>query len=432
MSGHTLSIVQDPEVPNLLFLGTDYGLYFTIDGGNNWNKWKDFPSVSTRDLKIHPREHDLIIGTFGRAAWILDDIRPLREIAKTNGNILNKPFAIMGATDGYLSEWKSVEGTRFTADAMFRGSNGNPQPMVTVWVDPDYKAPKKEETEAVKKDKKKGKKGKVDKKESITDSKDGKDKKGGKDKKKQKMKVEIMDAAGDTIRTYSMKIDTAMTRFYWNMRHDGVRWPSRRPVKADANTPSGYDALPGAYKMVLTYGDFKDSTKIMVKADPRVEMSIADRKAVQKSLKDYNKIVEIANKGWKQIGEARKTMKRVDAALANVPDSLKTEVKDLGKAIQDSLSTLEKLYMSPAKQKGIQRNPDELTSKLWPVMRYLRDSDGAPSQSAQILLQNLKKDMNDILDKINGLMATDFKKYQEEVEKVQYSLFKEYKEIKLE
>ncbi|MFT6358169.1 MAG: photosystem II stability/assembly factor-like uncharacterized protein [Saprospiraceae bacterium] len=432
VTGHALSIVQDPEVPNLLFLGTDYGLFFTIDGGNIWNKWKDFPSVSTRDLKIHPREHDLIIGTFGRAAWILDDIRPLREIAKTNGKVLDKPFAIMGATDGYLSERKSVDGTRFTADAMFRGSNGNPQPMLTVWLNPDYKAPEKEETTEVKKNEKKGKKGKGNKKESMSDTKDDKDKKGDKDKKPKKVKVQIMDAAGDTIRTYSTKIDTAMTRFYWNMRHDGVRWPSRRPVKPDANMPSGYDVLPGAYKVVLTYGGLKDSTRIMVKADPRVEMSMGDRKAVQNSLKEYNKIVAIADKGWKQIEEARKTMKRVDTALANVPDSLKTEVKDLAKAIQDSLSTLEKLYMSPEKQKGIQRNPDELTSKLWPVMRYLRDSDGAPSQSAQILLRNLKTDMNAVLAKINGLMATDFKKYQEEVEKVQYSLFKEYEEIKLD
>ena len=251
-------------------------------------------------------------------------------------------------------------------------------------------------------------------------------------KKPKKVKVEIMDATGDTIRSYTTRIDTAMTRFSWNMRHDGVRWPSRRPVKPDDNVPSGYDALPGTYKMVLTYGDLKDSTTITVKADPRVEMSMANRKAVQNSLKEYYKVIEVANEGWKQIGEARKTMKRVDAALANVPDSLKTEVKDLGKAIQDSLATLEKMYMSPAKQKGIQRNPDELTSKLWPVMRYLRDSDGAPSQSAQILLRDLKQDMNEVLDKINGLMEKDFKEYQKAVEQVQYSLFKEYDEIRLD
>ena len=88
--------------------------------------------------------------------------------------------------------------------------------------------------------------------------------------------------------------------------------------------------------------------------------------------------------------------------------------------------------MSPEKQKGIQRNPNELTEKLWPVMRYLRDSDGAPSESAQILLRELKKDMTAILDRINGLMTKEFSDYQKAVEGVQYSLFKELKEVKME
>ncbi len=81
--GYTLSVVQDPITPNLLFLGTEFGLYYSLDKGQNWKKWgKTYPTVSTIDLKIHPREHDLIIGTFGRAAYIIDDIRPIRELAK--------------------------------------------------------------------------------------------------------------------------------------------------------------------------------------------------------------------------------------------------------------------------------------------------------------------------------------------------------------
>ncbi|MCB0636458.1 MAG: hypothetical protein KDC54_07555, partial [Lewinella sp.] len=65
VDGYALSIVQDSEAPNLLFLGTDYGLYFSIDYGANWTKWtQGFPSVQVADMKIHPRENDLIIATF--------------------------------------------------------------------------------------------------------------------------------------------------------------------------------------------------------------------------------------------------------------------------------------------------------------------------------------------------------------------------------
>ena len=83
VKSYALSIVEDPVEKNLLFLGTDDGLYISLNAGNEWTKWTSgFPTVSVKDLIIHPREHDLIIGTFGRAAWILDDIRPLRAIAK--------------------------------------------------------------------------------------------------------------------------------------------------------------------------------------------------------------------------------------------------------------------------------------------------------------------------------------------------------------
>ena len=73
-----LSIVEDPVTDQLLFLGTDDGLYYSLNAGNTWTKWThNFPTVPVSDLLIHPREHDLVIGTFGRSIWIMDDIRPL-------------------------------------------------------------------------------------------------------------------------------------------------------------------------------------------------------------------------------------------------------------------------------------------------------------------------------------------------------------------
>ncbi len=87
VKSYTLSIIEDIEEPNLMFLGTDDGLYISVNAGEKWTKWTEgFPTVSVKDLVIHPREHDLVIGTFGRAAWVLDDIRPLRALA--NGNCI--------------------------------------------------------------------------------------------------------------------------------------------------------------------------------------------------------------------------------------------------------------------------------------------------------------------------------------------------------
>ena len=64
----------------------------SLNAGESWQKWTaGFPTVSTKDLAIHPREEDLVIGTFGRAAWILDDIRPLRAVAG-NPQAIAAPF----------------------------------------------------------------------------------------------------------------------------------------------------------------------------------------------------------------------------------------------------------------------------------------------------------------------------------------------------
>ena len=76
-------IVQDHENPNLLFVGTDFGVYFTIDGGENWVQLTSgMPPIPARDLLIHEREDDLVVGTFGRSIYVLDDISPLRSVTE--------------------------------------------------------------------------------------------------------------------------------------------------------------------------------------------------------------------------------------------------------------------------------------------------------------------------------------------------------------
>ncbi|MFQ5790346.1 MAG: WD40/YVTN/BNR-like repeat-containing protein, partial [Acidobacteriota bacterium] len=81
MKWHAHVVKQDLVNPELLFVGTEWGLYLSVDGGKQWAQFKaGLPNVSVRDLAIHPREHDLIIGTHGRGIYILDDLTPLRGL----------------------------------------------------------------------------------------------------------------------------------------------------------------------------------------------------------------------------------------------------------------------------------------------------------------------------------------------------------------
>ncbi len=80
IKGYALCVLQDPVEPNLIFAGTEQGLWISFDNGVSFQQFKnDYPSVSTYDLAIQERESDLVIATFGRALYVLDDIKPLRK-----------------------------------------------------------------------------------------------------------------------------------------------------------------------------------------------------------------------------------------------------------------------------------------------------------------------------------------------------------------
>src|SRR5205085_11058725 len=78
--GYSHVIKEDLVNKNLLFLGTEFGLWISLDGGGKWSRYKgvEMPSVAVRDLAIHPRDNDLVIATHGRGSWIIDDITRLR------------------------------------------------------------------------------------------------------------------------------------------------------------------------------------------------------------------------------------------------------------------------------------------------------------------------------------------------------------------
>ncbi len=93
IDSHCYKILEDLVNPELLFLGTEFGLYISLDGGAQWAQFKnELPNVSVMDMVIHPREHDLVIGTHGRGVYIIDDISPLRQLTE---EVLNSDFVFL-------------------------------------------------------------------------------------------------------------------------------------------------------------------------------------------------------------------------------------------------------------------------------------------------------------------------------------------------
>lgn len=431
VSGYVHCIVQDVQEPKLFWLGTDHGLYFSIDGAATWNKWNNgYPSVPTADLKIHSRDADLIIGTFGRSFWILDDIRPFRELARTGGKVLDQPFKVFAAPDAYLAEFRSFDGVRFPGNSLFSGANRSPDAWITIWNKPAAKEmPPPVAVPAVIIDNK-GKKDKEVKTPPVPTVEPKK--KPADEKKPEKVKVIVIGAAGDTVRTFSAKLDTGITRINWRLNRNGVRYPSRQEPKPDEDAPGGPSVLPGIYKVVFIYGKDKDSTQVNVKVDPRLKPALNDLKAQDMAFKEAEKVIKIAAQGFDKLQEAKATIRRVDQALANAPDSTRQKMTKLGKALQDSIAKLEKLYMQPDDAKGIQREDDNLMSTLGEAGQYIDASSGAPNQAAQRTMEKARKHTGRVIEAINGFFTKSFVPYQQKVEQIQFSLFKPYKPLKLE
>lgn len=397
IKGFVLSMVQDPIEPNLLFLGTDAGLYMSLDKGQNWQHMNEgFPAVQVSDLKIHPREHDLVIGTFGRAIWILDDIRPLRKLAQEGLQILDQDFFLFDSPIAYHTSMRSYDGIRFNAQGEFIGDNKSVgYAKINVWTKPSDKAEADEN-------------------------------------KKTELKVYVMGAEGDTIRSITRKVSSGYDQIGWNLDEDGIRFPSRRETKEEDDKPGGLDVLPGTYKVYVCKADICDSVMIDVKMDPRSEMGRTDMEANIAAQRNFQSTVTAASEAFDRIMKARKTIKKVKGVMENQDKEIKSEVDSLSKILTTELDSLEGLYMMPEDLKGIQRNPDLLMGKLYSAAGSIRGSWGKPGANSDNQVKTAKRVTTSTVDAINNFITNRWGPYEARIKEIQLKIFEDIETVKME
>ena len=123
VKGYALCMIQDPVEPNLIFVGTEHGLWVSLDNGESFQQWKNgYPSVSTYDMAIQEREADLAIATFGSSLWVLDDIHPLRKLASNKGSI-SKNLMVFPAGDAYQMNYRAATGYEWSVAGLWDAEN---------------------------------------------------------------------------------------------------------------------------------------------------------------------------------------------------------------------------------------------------------------------------------------------------------------------
>lgn len=412
--GYTLSLVQDPVEKKLLFLGTENGLYISMDEGNSWTKWtENYPSVPTMDMVIHPRENDLDIATFGRSFYVFDDIRPLRELASKGMGLLDEEIKIFDAPTAYLSKNQQPSGTRFGGNAMFNGENRKKGAMIS------YVINKKEEDASDTKDE-----------DANDNEEEGEEEKS--DVAKDSMVLTIYNSKNELIRTLKNKVpeDNGLNRMYWNLDEKGVFRPSRNENKSKTE-PSGVKVIPGIYKLVLSYQESKDSAVIEVAFDPRTPISIDILEQQHNLLKQLEVKMDLCYRSVEQLKASKTIVNSIKSlALKNGKDSYKDLIKSSDSIRKKIDGFIDDMLGKEDKRQGITDRKDPTSiSYLNNAISYVRSLNSAPGATELTLIKNADAKLDPVIANINSFYASDWLAYRTLVENTKLSEFKDYKTL---
>ena len=415
VESYTLAIVEDAENPNLMFLGTDDGLYLSLNAGSSWQKWTEgFPTVSTKDLVIQPREHDLVIGTFGRAAWVLDDIRPLRALA-SNTSILQKEVSLFPSPDAYLAAYQQPNGSRFGADALYNAENRKRGAMITYYVkDVKKDAGKKDETEQEKEASEKNEMTGIQKKDSI--------------------QFTIYEG-NRLIRTLKYKAPkkAGFHRVYWGLNEKGADRPARKISKSKAER-GGVNVKPGNYKVKAHFGEALDSTTVTVKTDPRLNVSSTSVNAVYSMGKKLDGFMQVSADAVKQLVQSKDLAKKFAKDLKEMDKAkYKEQIKASNDIVKQIDSVIALFIGKEDKRQGITRNPEiTVMQRLNTAEFYVRTRKTGITSTETELVKYAEDDLKSALTKTNTFFEEKWNPYRQSIEALDLSPFKKTETFSLE
>ncbi|MFD2165607.1 WD40/YVTN/BNR-like repeat-containing protein [Thalassotalea euphylliae] len=354
IKGFARNIQEDYENPNLLFLGTEFGLYITLNGGQDWLRFtNNMPATAVHYIELQKQTNDLVLGTHGRGIIILDDISPLRELSD---DVLNKKFHFFASEPTIINEENGFGGG--STETQFVGQNASTSAQIKYFM----------------------------KKRHIFG----------------KVKLEVFDEEGNKVADLPAGKAKGINVVDWNYH---LKPP--KIAKGKTWTFGGFTAprvSPGVYNVVMTKGKEVYETKVELIADPDSPLSKRDRKKLHKTtMKLYDMTQELAYLVY-QIDE--------HIALAEKQEG------EQAIALTKALNTLKETLVITTGDNYVGSAEPQLREKLADLYSKVTQGFEVPSKSEMANLALLttrfddaKKQYGDILagqaDTINGLKGSD-------------------------
>ena len=353
--GYAHVIKEDTVSPAMLFLGTELGLWVSLDGGKQWAQYKgsDFPSVAVRDIVVHPRESDLVVATHGRGIWIVDDITPLRNLTS---DVMAQEAAFL---DGKVTQQRfEASGGWAEGNASFSANDPPDAAVITYY----------------------------QKKRHIYG----------------RMKIEIFDEQGKLVDTVPSSSRRGLTRVEWTMRVKAPRVPKAATASFAANV--GPRVLPGTYTVKMTRGKATYTTKLVVGLDARAKYTAEDRRVqFGAAMRAYNLLDDMSYQ-VDRINHVREQLDdRAEKTKANA--TLAKELTDLS----EQADTIRKKIVA-TKEGGAITGEERIREKTTDVYGNLVFYEGRPGDYQVARIDSLKHELSDVAKEFDDFLAKDVAK----------------------
>lgn len=359
--GSVYDIVEDHKNENLLFAGTEFGVFFSLDGGEKWTKLKSgLPTIAIRDIEIQERENDLVVASFGRGFYVLDDYSPLREL---NEDLLDREAHIFPVKKSLMyveSSPLGLKGKSFQGEAFYSASNPALGACFSYYMKEVPKTLKDQRLEAEKKSKKAGEDVFYPAMDKIREEDF---------EQKPYIVFSIKDENGEEVRRLKTKAAKGIQRVYWDFKYQkssALELKESKPDNPFAGEDGGHLALPGKYNVsmfLVQKGEVKalgEAVEFEVELLDERSVPVQNRLALlsfQKEVKELRRVVSILNKQKQEADTQVKYLERAFAATTG------TDMKRL-KQIEDLRIKLEQLDIVLNGDKSLSKREFETVPSL--------------------------------------------------------------------
>ncbi len=351
VTGHAHTLEEDPVDPHLLFLGTEAGLWLSQDGGASWSKWGEgFPTVPVRSLVVHPRDHDLVIGTHGRAAWVVDDIRPLRaRSAEDRARVVD----LVPPPPVVAHLVKQTRESRFAGTEEFRGRNRSRGALLSV---------------------------------HLREPEGGFEGKGH---------LDILSSEGQVLRRLTFEPSAGLHRMVWDLRRHGER--GARTSGRLIELTGGPEVVAGRYRVRVAVGEDEDEAPLDVLPDPRLEAGEDELRARHDLLARHAALSARLDADLAQLDRVKEDLSWLEARARSAKDPEADEgaphpQQALLDALEDHRKQIDALLDRAREPRGLRgiHESDRIQDRLGTIRWHVGSSYRAPRPAELALLQRVE------------------------------------------